>query len=126
MAKVSTSEFEKALKALEAALKEPKTDISRDAAIQRFEYCVELAWKTSKKTMGTATAAPRSIIREMAAQGLIQEPSPWFDFLDARNLSSHTYKEEVAEKVFEAARAFLPMAKALLKQLAEQLTEQSK
>ncbi len=43
----SYAEFEKALKALDEALREPKNSIVRDASIQRFEFCVELAWKTS-------------------------------------------------------------------------------
>jgi len=43
--------FEKALLTLEEALSRPQLDdLMRDGAIQRFEYCVELSWKTSKKT----------------------------------------------------------------------------
>jgi hypothetical protein len=37
------TEFSKALISLEKALNEPKSDIVRDASIQRFEFCVELA-----------------------------------------------------------------------------------
>jgi len=114
---VSTQEFEKALAALEKALTEPKTDITRDASIQRFEFCVELAWKTAKKKLGTAATAPRVVIREMASQLLIKDPEKWFEFLDARNMSSHTYKEDIAEKVYQAAVSFLPHAKDLLEKL---------
>jgi hypothetical protein len=55
---VSIEEYSKALLSLEEALALPKTDIVRDATIQRFEFCVELAWKTAKKVMGTQTSAP--------------------------------------------------------------------
>lgn len=110
----SYAEFEKALKALREALAEQKTSIVRDASIQRFEFCVELAWKASKKMLGTSTSAPKIVIREMAQAGLIQDPQVWFDFLEARNLSSHTYKEEMAEKVYAVAKAFLPQGQALL------------
>lgn len=113
----SLSEFEKALASLERALLETKTDITRDATIQRFEFCVELAWKTAKRTMGTGSTAPRVVIREMAMQGLIQDPENWFAFLEARNMSSHTYKEELAEKVYQVAKDFLPHGKALIKKL---------
>lgn len=63
---VSIQEFEKALTSLEETLAIPKTDVTRDAAILHFEFCVELAWKTAKKSMGTSSTAPKQIIREMA------------------------------------------------------------
>lgn len=31
----------------------------RDACIQRFEYCIELAWKTSMKILGSTTMAAK-------------------------------------------------------------------
>lgn len=39
----STLELEKALLSLKKALDAPKDDMSRDATIQRFEFCVELS-----------------------------------------------------------------------------------
>lgn len=58
-------EFKKAIKALERALGVEETDIVRDAVIQRFDFCIELAWKVSKRIMGTATSAPKQVVREM-------------------------------------------------------------
>jgi len=110
----STKEFEKVLKSLEKALKEKKTDITRDATVQRFEFCVELAWKTAKKIMGSNSSAPKTLIREMAAEGLIDDPEVWFIYLNARNESSHTYKEDLAEKVYQIAQQFLPDGQDLL------------
>jgi Nucleotidyltransferase substrate binding protein like len=69
---VSTEEYSKVLLSLEEALVLPKTDIVRDATIQRFEFCVELAWKTAKKVMGTQTSAPKQVLREMAQNGFIE------------------------------------------------------
>lgn len=102
----STTELKKALQALQAALALPKTDITRDAAIQRFEFTIELAWKVSKKKTGSASTAPKTVVREMAQAQLIADPSKWFEFIEARNLSSHTYKEDVAEAVFKHAVDF--------------------
>lgn len=121
MAMVSIEEFEKALKALEEALALPKSDIVRDAAIQRFEFCVELSWKTSRKIMGTTTTSPKQVIREMAQNGLISDVDQWFAALEARILSSHTYDQELAEKVYHSAANFLSIAKNLLIQLKDKV-----
>jgi nucleotidyltransferase substrate binding protein (TIGR01987 family) len=110
---VSIEEYSKALTSLEEALALPKNDIVRDATIQRFEFCIELAWKTSKKVMGTQSTAPKQVIREMAQNNLIDSVDLWFDFLEDRNLSSHTYDEVLAEKVFASAQRFLSEGKKL-------------
>lgn len=114
---VSIQEFEKALTSLEEVLGMPKTDITRDAAIQRFEFCVELSWKTAKKIMGTNTSAPKQVIREMAQAKLIADVQLWFDAIDKRNITSHTYNESLAEEVFSFIKIFFPHAKDLLNKL---------
>lgn len=127
MAAVSVIEFEKSLNALkEAFLRlDTRTDevdykINRDACIQRFEFCVELAWKTSMRNLGLQSMAPRPAVREMAQAGLIFETKTWFSFLDERNKSSHTYDEEVAKEVLLAAKNFIPEGEALLARLKKQ------
>jgi len=113
----SLDEFRKALKALGDALALPKTDITRDASIQRFEFCVELAWKTARKIMGTSSTAPKTVVREMAQNGMIDLVEPWIQAIDDRNLSSHTYNEKIADQVYDAAKAFYPLASELLKRM---------
>ncbi len=113
----SWAELQKALTALKIALNSEKTDLNRDATIQRFEFCVELSWKTAKKVMGSSSSAPKAVIREMASQGLIADPELWFEFLDARNDSSHTYKEEIAERVYSVAQKFFSHGESLLEKL---------
>lgn len=106
-------EYEKALKALAKALAEPKSDIVRDATIQRFEFCVELAWKCAKKVMGTNSTAPKTVVREMAQNQLIDDVDFWLRAIDQRNISSHTYREALAEAVYAFARDFYPQADKL-------------
>ena len=43
-----SADFSRALARLGEALSAPKSDLVRDAAIQRFEFTFELAWKTMK------------------------------------------------------------------------------
>jgi nucleotidyltransferase substrate binding protein (TIGR01987 family) len=124
---VSVEEYKKALLSLDEALtafKKPNINESerkmfRDASIQRFEFCVELAWKVSKKHMGTLSTAPKTVIREMAQAGLINSPELWFEFLEARNLSSHSYDEEVAKKIQNIFNSFYNEAEKLLKNLSK-------
>lgn len=119
---ITVDELTKAVKSLDEALefynkatvdsKEQKT--FRDACIQRFEYCIELSWKTSMKLLGSSTLAAKPAVREMARNNLIQDPSLWIDFIEARNNSSHSYDENIAKKVFLQIQLFLPQAQALL------------
>ena len=111
---VTLTEFEKALTSLEQALAAPKTDLTRDATIQRFEFCVELSWKSAKKIMGSDTTAPKQVVREMAQNSLVQDIAFWLKAIDQRNLSSHTYRESLAEEVYAFAKEFLPVAQQLL------------
>ncbi|NUN07359.1 MAG: nucleotidyltransferase substrate binding protein [Bdellovibrio sp.] len=104
----ATVELDKAVKNLNEAILQPKDDFLRDAVIRRFTLSVELAWKTSKKIMGTATSAPKEVVREMAQNGYIPTVDLWLQAIDMRNISSHTYKEELAEKVYSFAVSFYP------------------
>lgn len=114
---VSIEEFKKAVNSLKIALDAEINDLNRDATIQRFEFCVELAWKTSKKFMGTNTSSPKQVIREMAQANLIDDVSFWLESIDQRNLSSHTYNEELAEKVYLFAKSFYLKASLLITKL---------
>jgi nucleotidyltransferase substrate binding protein (TIGR01987 family) len=97
----------------------PKDDVTRDASIQRFEFCVELAWKSAKKLMGTSATAPKQVVREMAQAGLIDDVEFWLKAIDQRNLSSHTYNEKLAEEIFSFAKSFLAAAQSLVAKLNE-------
>ena len=46
---LNLSPFEKALQSLVLVFKEKENAITRDAAIQRFEYTFELSWKVLKR-----------------------------------------------------------------------------
>lgn len=121
---ISSVEYKKALAALEEALdyansRTNKSEflIARDACIQRFEFCIELAWKISAKQMGSSSTTAKPVIREMAQNGLINNPEQWFEFVNARNQTSHSYDEDVAKQVYAVAVGFLDHGKALLGKL---------
>ena len=99
----------KARDSLKIALDAPKTDLNRDASIQRFEFTMELAWKTMKRILKYKSIlinSPRDTIRESAKEGLIDDPKAWFTFLESRNMTSHVYDEKVAERIYSSLPAF--------------------
>lgn len=84
--------------------------IAKEGMIQRFEFCMELAWKTLKDYMEHqnfqfATATPAIVIREAYAMKIIADGEGWMDALDARNKMSHTYDFKKFERVLEQINA---------------------
>jgi len=61
----------------------------------------------------------RKLFRVAAERGLVQDVEAWFDYRERRNITSHTYDEEKAVRVFEALPAFAGHAEKLLTSLKE-------
>lgn len=99
--------FSTALERLKEAIdmyKEDKNAVLLDGTIQRFEFTVELAWKTIKvyleyEKLGEFNS-PRSVIKEAYKINLIEDGEKWLDMLDDRNLTSHTYDENTAKEIY--------------------------
>lgn len=81
------------------------TDVERDAAIQRFEYSFEATWKTAKQYLytveGIDAGSPKGVIRYGREVGLFDEKETItaLQMVNDRNLTVHTYNEEVAEQI---------------------------
>lgn len=100
----------------------PEDEIQRAAAIKAFEFCFELSWKYLKSLVeedAGMIASPRSVFREAAKHGFIDNPAQWFNFLDARNLTVHTYVEAVAEQVYGVIKGDFASALSKLIESAE-------
>lgn len=104
--------YSNALKRMKEALAvESADDIVLDAIIQRFEFTVELAWKTMRAVLldeGVAQEelmSPKQVIRAAFQADLISEGDAWFAMLEARNITSHVYDLAEAEKIVEEIRA---------------------
>ena len=111
-------QFEKAVQRMDEVLKEPKNDIIRDSAIQRFEFSLDLAWKSVKSFLeekkGTICSSPKDCFREAYRQGLIEYDEAWIKYVDMRNETVHTYKEEIADKIYSELPAVLKNLENLL------------
>jgi nucleotidyltransferase substrate binding protein (TIGR01987 family) len=99
---IDVSSFLKACNKFEAFRFHLDTEQNKAGAIQAFEFCYELAWKTMKRLLevrGISVYTPREIFREAASSGLILDPKIWFDFMKIRNITVHTYNEKNIEQV---------------------------
>lgn len=95
------------------------------AIIQAFEMSFELAWKTMKDFLeynGTSTENPRSAIKESFAQNIITDGQIWIEMMEARNKTSHTYKQEFAKQTAESIlHIFIPQLDKLEKFLESKI-----
>lgn len=118
------SQFEKALASFNTVLQEKETEFIRDSAIKRFEFTYEIAWKVIKRIShyrGVEVNSPRQAFRQAFKEGWIKDDILWSDMIDARNLTVHVYKEEVAENIYEQLPKFYIILEGLFQNLTLEL-----
>lgn len=117
----------KALTALEEALNADFSIFVRDSAIQRFEYTTEALWKCLqsyfKEYEGIICSSPKACMREAKRNGIlnINETELALEMIDDRNLTSHTYHEEIAEMLFKRLPQYSALMKKILKKMERTL-----
>ena len=117
--------FNKAVCRLEEALEEyDKYDISssRDGVIQRFEFCTELAWKSTREYLLSEgyvdINSPKTVMKQAYADNIIEDEQAWLELLYSRNLTSHLYDDNTASDIFNSIKdKYLSLFKALIAKL---------
>lgn len=105
--KMKAKVAKRALGTLQEIMDEPYSVIIRDAAIQRFEYTFEAIWKLIKEYLlereGIVCNSPKSCFREAFKMHLINEDESMqaLYMTDDRNMTTHTYHEDVAEEIYK-------------------------
>lgn len=118
--------FSVALDRLAEALREPESSIVRDACIQRFEFSFELAWKSIQAALrreGRDCMSPRACFREAFRMGWIEDEPSWVAVLEDRNLTLHTYDEQLARAVYGRLAGHQQLLQSLLGHLAKAASE---
>jgi nucleotidyltransferase substrate binding protein (TIGR01987 family) len=86
--------------------KEELNDLEEQGLIQCFEYNHELAWKTQKDFLEnqgyTELFGSKNVARKAFEVGLVEDGEVWLAMIESRNASSHTYNEEVRQKIVTA------------------------
>lgn len=79
------------------------TELEKQGLIKAFEFTHELAWNTLKDFLENQGVSPlygsKDSTREAFKRGLIEEGEIWMDMIQSRNLSSHTYNQEIADAI---------------------------
>ena len=136
METIDLTSFENAINSLASILdrfqKENDIDL-RDSVIQRFEYTYALALKVLKRYFMESAFAEQDakeifgmsfnqMIRTANQMNLLHSDlETWYDYRQKRNMTSHTYDENVANDVVAIIPAFKDEAEFLLNRLKERL-----
>ena len=111
-----TKRFATAARALqklqEAVTKENLSEMERDGMIQRFEFCFEILWKCGKDYLkdveGLEAASPKTVIRLLREIKMFtdEETVLALKMADDRNLTAHTYDENLAIELSARIRRY--------------------
>lgn len=128
------SSLEAALDSLDSAISisvrtqadEAMRRVLRAGVIQNFEFTYELSWKMIRRwiraNVSPEDADPRTrkdLFRLAARERLVDDPMPWFDYANARNITSHVYDDAKAKEVYETTLRFADDARRLLDALKQ-------
>lgn len=114
--------LEQSLQRFEEIFQEKESIMRRDAAIKRFEFTVELAWKATQHHLRAEQIicqSPLQCWREAFKLGLITDDAAWFEMMEDRNKIVHTYDETFAQNLFERLPNHLTILKELYKKIKE-------
>ncbi len=110
-------------KSVELASERELTNLEKSGTIQRFEYTQELAWNVTRDfftSLGDKDIqGSRDAFGLAFHRGLITKGEELLESVKSRNLTSHAYHEETAERIFQDIinkyyDAFEELAEALL------------
>jgi nucleotidyltransferase substrate binding protein (TIGR01987 family) len=99
----------------------------RDSLIQRFEFCSDLFWKYLKKYLDEIVKTPSEIngpgpvIRVACKAKIISEldAEVFLEMIKSRNLTSHIYKEEVADQISVSIPGYCKLMKKYTEKLIQ-------
>jgi len=119
----SLRNLEKAMDRLEEALSiDDMNSLYIDGTIQRFEFTLELFWKTLKRLLadeGIETKTPKETLKQAFAADWLENEHVWLQMLRDRNETSYVYDEEKARKIYENIIGYFPEMKSTFVRLKE-------
>lgn len=117
--------FEKSLSIDLNSLEEPLVDSIKSGRVQKFEFCVELVWKTLKVYLweinGIDSNSPKSVIKDFYGLDLlrVEDYEKLMEAIDDRNRISHIYSKDQFEDIYNRAIMVLPLLRRVLKNMQQ-------
>lgn len=103
------------------------SQLEKEGVIQRFEFTLELAWKTLKDKMEydgliLEYISPKVVVKEAFQAKYIDQIEPWLKMIEDRNILSHKYDFAIVEEIIPTiVTEYCSTLEALYKQLLKQL-----
>jgi nucleotidyltransferase substrate binding protein (TIGR01987 family) len=124
-AKQSLDNLNLALTRLQEALNEsPANTLIIDGTIQRFEFTIELFWKTLKRLLaleGIESSTPKDTIKKAYSAKWISNETAWLQMLHDRNETSHVYDENKAREIYDHIKQNFAELQYAYKLLSQQI-----
>ncbi|GAB2489780.1 nucleotidyltransferase substrate binding protein [Algoriphagus taiwanensis] len=101
------------------------SQLEKEGIVQRFEYTLELGWKTLKDKMESDglildRISPKVVLKEAFQTKYIDQIDIWMEMINDRNLLSHSYDLETFESVIPDIQSiYTPLLATLAKNLSE-------
>ena len=118
--------FNKAYTLLEKySTKTKLSELEQAGIIQFFEMTFELGWKVLKDYLesdGYIVKSPRETIKQAFQNEIINDGHIWMDALSVRNLTTHTYDENLANKIVnDIVNVYFPELKKMHDKLEKEV-----
>lgn len=116
--------FEDSLSLKLSEYSEIAADSIRSGQVQKFEFCIELLWKSVKVYLfeinGIDAKSPKLVVKEYFNLGLCsyKEYETIMEMLDDRNILSHIYKKEQFEDIYTRIITTLSIFKSVIEVLS--------
>jgi nucleotidyltransferase substrate binding protein (TIGR01987 family) len=99
--------YKKALEQLNDAIEvmneRSLSNLEKQGLVQAFEFTHELSWKVLKDFLeyrgATDLYGSRDVVRRAFSLGILEEGEIWMNMIKSRNLTSHTYNEDVVDEI---------------------------
>ncbi|HBS47629.1 TPA: hypothetical protein DEO28_04675 [Candidatus Dependentiae bacterium] len=126
--------LEKSINSLERSVEKYKnkkfTDLNdyqefRDSIIQRFEFTTDIFWKfisdylKDEYSMQLDIIRPKPVLKESQNVGILsqEEHDLAIKMIESRNITSHSYNEELAEKITHEIPQYFDLIKTVFNRI---------